>query len=99
MPLPSQVSAPPKAATLIVINPSGNQTRVPLHPLPFSIGRQADNQLVLRDNRASRNHARIVSEDGEYIIEDLKSSNGVHVNGEVISRHKLINGDSIEFGV
>jgi len=63
------------------------------------IGRQPDNHLVLRDNRASRNHARIISENGEYFIEDLKSSNGVHVNGTVISRHKLANADRIEFGV
>jgi sigma-B regulation protein RsbU (phosphoserine phosphatase) len=99
MPLPGQAAAAVRAASLIVINPSGNQTTVPLQPLPFSIGRQADNHLVLRDNRASRNHARIVTENGDYFIEDLKSSNGVHVNGSVISRHKLVNSDRIEFGV
>ncbi len=99
MPLPGQVAAAARAASLIVINPSGNQTRVPLHPLPFSIGRQADNHLVLRDNRASRNHARIVSEHGDYFVEDLKSSNGVYVNGAAITRHKLANSDRVEFGV
>lgn len=97
--LPGQVEAPAKAASLIVINPSGSQTGVPLHPLPFSIGRQADNHLVLKDNRASRNHARIVAEHGDYFIEDLNSSNGVYVNGAVISRHKLASSDRIEFGV
>src|SRR3954462_7077272 len=99
MPVPGQAATQARAASLIVINPSGTQATVPLQPLPFSIGRQADNQLVLRDNRASRNHARIVAENGEYFIEDLKSSNGVHVNGAVISRHKLANADRIEFGV
>src|SRR5437870_4234126 len=99
MPLPGQVATQARAASLLVINPSGNQATVPLQPVPFSIGRQADNQLVLRDNRASRNHARIVAENGEYFIEDLKSSNGVQVNGSVISRHKLANADRIEFGV
>lgn len=85
-------------ASLIVINPSGNRIRVPLDPLPFHIGRQADNHLVLRDNRASRNHARIVSENGDYYVEDLKSSHGVWVNGLRIYRHKLANSDSLEFG-
>ncbi len=99
MPLPGQVTAPAKPATLLVINPSGNQTTVALHPLPFTIGRQAGNQLVLRDNRASRNHARIVVENGDYFIEDLKSSNGVFVNGVAVSRHKLSTSDRIEFGV
>jgi serine phosphatase RsbU (regulator of sigma subunit) len=86
-------------ASLIVINPSGNRIRVPLDPLPFHIGRQADNHLVLRDNRASRSHARIVVENGEYYIEDLKSSHGVWVNGVRVSRHKLANSDSVEFGI
>ena len=46
-------------AALLVLNPSGQRTRVPLEPLPFTFGRHADNNLVLRDNRVSRNHARI----------------------------------------
>jgi phosphoserine phosphatase RsbU/P len=85
-------------ASLIVINPSGNRIRVPLDPMPFHIGRQADNHLVLRDNRASRNHARIVTEADEYFIEDLNSSHGVWINGVRVYRHKLANSDSVEFG-
>jgi len=83
---------------LVVINPSGNRARVSLDPIPFLIGRQADNQLVLKDNRASRSHARIVVEDGQYIIEDLNSRHGVHVNGERVTRHVLANSDRIDFG-
>lgn len=87
-------------AHLLVVNPSGNRSRVKLEPLPFTIGRQSGNQLVLRDNRASRNHARIVVEDGSYFIEDCNSRNGVTVNGDVIQgRRPLHSGDAIEFGV
>src|SRR5215472_11778622 len=82
---------------LAVINPSGNRSRTPLEPLPFLIGRQGDNNLVLRDNRASRNHARIVAEDGEYFIEDLNSRHGVYVNGQRVTRHKLSDADRIDF--
>src|SRR6202795_3051931 len=74
---------------LAVINPSGNRTRMPLEPLPFTIGRQGDNNLVLRDNRASRAHARIVAENGDYYVEDLDSRHGVFVNGHRVKRHKL----------
>ncbi|HBY61430.1 MAG TPA: FHA domain-containing protein, partial [Solibacterales bacterium] len=63
-----------KAAALVVVNPAGNRSRVVLEPLPFLIGRQADNSLVLRDNRVSRTHARIVGEDGGYVVEDLGST-------------------------
>ncbi len=83
---------------LAVINPSGNRTRMPLEPLPFTIGRQGDNNLVLRDNRASRAHARIVAENGDYFVEDLESRHGVFVNGHRVKRHKLIDADRIDFG-
>jgi serine phosphatase RsbU (regulator of sigma subunit) len=87
-----------RPATLVVINPSGNRNRVPVTPIPFTIGRQADNHLILRDNRASRNHARIVAENGEYYVEDVKSSHGVFVNGTRVTRQKLYAADRIEFG-
>jgi serine phosphatase RsbU (regulator of sigma subunit) len=101
--MPQSLSNPVSAAmarpaTLVVINPSGNRNRMPVTALPFTIGRQADNNLVLRDNRASRNHARIVAENGEYHIEDLKSSHGVFVNGKRVTRQKLYAADRIEFG-
>lgn len=83
---------------LAVINPSGNRTRMPLEPLPFTIGRQGDNNLVLRDNRASRAHARIVTENGDYYVEDLDSRHGVFVNGHRVKRHKLTDADRIDFG-
>lgn len=96
MPAGSGVSTRP--ATLVVVNPSGIRTRVPLSDVPFLIGRQSDNHLVLRDNRASRNHARIVVDNGEYYVEDLKSSHGVFVNGVKVERQKLYAADRIEFG-
>src|SRR5262245_29716663 len=88
----------PRPATLVVVNPSGARNRVPVSPVPFTIGRQADNHLILRDNRASRNHARIVIEAGDYYVEDVNSSHGVFVNGVKISRQKLLGADRIEFG-
>ncbi len=84
--------------TLSVVNPSGNRTRVALEPLPFTIGRQGDNNLVLRDNRASRAHARIIAENGEYFIEDLNSRHGVFVNGRRVTRQELSDADRIDFG-
>ncbi|MBI3472509.1 MAG: SpoIIE family protein phosphatase [Candidatus Solibacter usitatus] len=83
---------------MIVVDPSGNRTTMPLLALPFRIGRQADNQLIMRDSRASRNHARIVMEEGEFWVEDLKSRHGTFVNGGRVTRFKLKNSDRIEFG-
>ncbi|MFB3828187.1 MAG: SpoIIE family protein phosphatase [Bryobacteraceae bacterium] len=87
------------AASLLVVDPDGHRARVPLEPLPFRIGRQPDNHLVLRDSRASRNHARIVFENGEYAIEDVGSRYGVWVNGRRVERELLRQSDRIDFGV
>lgn len=86
-------------ASLVVVDPSGNRTRVPLEPLPFHIGRQPESHLIVRDSRASRAHSRILAEESNYVIEDCGSRHGTFVNGVRISRHALANGDRIEFGV
>ncbi|MGH9557892.1 MAG: SpoIIE family protein phosphatase [Bryobacteraceae bacterium] len=86
-------------ASLLVLAPSGERTRVVVNPLPFLIGRSGSNHLVVRDNRTSRSHARIALEDGSYIIEDLNSRHGTWVNGSRVARHVLHNSDHIGFGV
>ena len=86
-------------AALLVLNPSGQRERVPLEPLPFLIGRHADNHLIIRDNRASRSHARITGENGCYVIEDLNSRHGTWINGQRVARHILRNSDRIDLGV
>jgi len=86
------------SASIIVIDPSGHRSRMELAPLPFRIGRQADNNLILRDSRASREHARIVRVGGEYEIEDAGSRHGIYVNGKRVERQVLHNSDRIEFG-
>ena len=94
----AQPSEGHRVPALSVISPSGNRNRMPLDHLPFLIGRQGDNHLILRDNRASRNHARIFAENGEYFIEDLNSRHGVYVNGERVKRRQLADSDRIDFG-
>ena len=83
----------------MVLDPSGQRSRVNLDRFPFLIGRQPDNHLVLRDNRASRSHARIIPENDHYVLEDLNSRHGTWVNGDRIARHLLRNSDRIDFGV
>ncbi len=99
---PTATGQPPDAnvrtPALAVTNPSGNRNRVPIDPVPFLIGRQGENNLVLRDNRISRSHARISVDHGEHFVEDLDSRHGVFVNGLRVKRHKLKDGDRIDFG-
>jgi len=87
-----------RSPALTIVNPSGNRSRVPLDHFPFTLGRQGGNDLVLRDNRISRDHARIVSEEGQHFIEDLNSRHGVFVNSKRVERYELADGDRIDFG-
>jgi sigma-B regulation protein RsbU (phosphoserine phosphatase) len=94
-------AAPPSAAepaSLVVIDPNGHRTRVPVEPLPFHIGRQPESHLILRDSRVSRTHARIFVDNREYVLEDSGSRHGTFVNGKRVKRQVLRNSDKVEFG-
>ena len=88
----------PEAASLIVVDPNGQRRRVPIDPVPFHIGRQPESHLILRDSRVSRLHAKIVVENGAFVLEDCHSRHGTFVNGQQVTRHPLRNSDRIEFG-
>ena len=85
-------------ASLVVLDPNGHRKRVPVDPIPFLIGRQPENHLILRDSRVSRSHARIVVENGGYVLEDTGSRHGTFVNGKRVKRKALENTDRVEFG-
>ena len=82
----------------MVVDPNGNRTRVRIEPVPFRIGRQPESDLIIRDSRASRAHARILTEHGEYVIEDCGSRHGTYVNGKRVTRQVLQNSDRVELG-
>lgn len=84
---------------LIVVEPNGTRRDVVVSIFPYRIGRQAGNELTLRDSRVSRHQAQIVQVDDKLILEDMGSSHGTFVNGEKVSRHELKPSDRIDFGV
>ncbi|WP_306359459.1 FHA domain-containing protein [Nocardia sp. CC227C] len=64
------------------------------------IGRTRDNDLVLDDPRVSRTHARLVVGGTAVVIHDLRSVNGVYVNGDQITgQAALAHGDTLGIGV
>jgi len=63
-----------------------------------TIGRSAQNTIVLRDPRSSRRHCRIEREGDGFRIVDLESQNGTFVNGAPIEVRRLEPGDVIEIG-
>jgi serine phosphatase RsbU (regulator of sigma subunit) len=83
----------------VVVEPNGTRRDVALAIFPFRIGRQAGNELTLRDSRVSRQQAQITDVNGTMVLEDMGSSHGTFVNGEKIIRHELKVSDQIDFGV
>ena len=65
---------------------------------PVSIGRLPDNPVVIDDPAVSGRHARVHREVNDYVLEDLKSTNGTFVNDKPIARHTLLDGDLILIG-
>ena len=63
-----------------------------------AIGRSKDNQIVLKNIKASRRHARIERVGATYQITDLGSGNGTKVNGKKIDFQALNKGDEIAIG-
>ena len=64
-----------------------------------TIGREADNDLVLATPAVSRHHALLATHPSGYTVTDLQSSNGSFVNGELVRRPRLLrDGDEIKIG-
>ena len=66
---------------------------------PLVLGRSAEADVVINDGSMSRRHARIVAQQGVWLIEDLGARNGTYVNGErVEGRRPLAIGDLVQMG-
>ena len=89
-------SAP--AARLRVIPPDGDELVCEFDGTSLTIGRAADNDLVVPDGRVSRHHARISGRRGTLVYTDLGSTNGSRVNGAPVGELVLGAGDRIELG-
>ena len=87
-------------AVLVICNGGFEGMRYGLQSEETIIGRNPTTDITLLDESISREHA-IVSMDeasGEYMLEDLQSTNGSKVNGKRIRSSQLAHGDEVEIG-
>ena len=71
----------------------------PLTGTQTIMGREEGIDIVLQDPESSRQHARVAWQGGQFIVEDLGSTNGTFVNGIQITAPQVLNpGDSIGIG-
>ncbi len=73
-------------------------TITPLDAPNLVIGRHSETDLPIDDPEISRRHCRIFLRNQSWFIEDLRSTNGVFVNDQRISKTSLKQGDVLKLG-
>jgi ABC transport system ATP-binding/permease protein len=91
---------PPEAhAKLVAVSSNLAGQSYPLHLKELIIGREPhENDVVVNHRSVSRNHAKIVWRDHKFTIIDLRSANGLLVNGSPFRAANLVSGDIITLG-
>ena len=85
-------------AYLVVMAGSNVGEMYKLDKAQLVIGRGDKADLRLVDDGISRDHARIVKEGDQMVLEDMGSTNGTYCNGGRVSRQALAEGDKILLG-
>jgi pSer/pThr/pTyr-binding forkhead associated (FHA) protein len=86
------------AAPQLAVFAEGRTWTAPMPGESLSIGRQADNDVVLDLPRVSRRHARIERRGDAFILRDLGSTNGTFVAGRRVEEQRLRPGETIRIG-
>jgi pSer/pThr/pTyr-binding forkhead associated (FHA) protein len=63
------------------------------------VGRSPDNEIYIRSKFVSRHHLQLVCDEGECVVEDLNSTNGVFIGETQVKKRELASGDIISLGV
>ena len=89
-PRPGRPARPPRGRgtprVLVVTAGALKGTTVDLDQQQITLGRANDATLVLNDDYASGRHARIFPQDGQWIVEDLGSTNGTYLDRQKVTR-------------
>ena len=64
----------------------------------FTIGRKPENDIQIDNLAVSGKHSMIITILDDSFLEDLGSTNGTYVNGKLVKKHALKDGDVIAIG-
>lgn len=65
----------------------------------YMIGRKRDCDMVITDESVSSRHCKIYYDSGKFMLVDMRSKNGIYVNGKKISEATVLhNQDKIQIG-
>ena len=93
-PVPMQQPKPPRPTKpgrgtprfLVVTEGQLSGVSIDLTDQQITMGRANDATLVLNDDYASTYHARIFPQDGQWLVEDLGSTNGTYLDRQKVAR-------------
>jgi pSer/pThr/pTyr-binding forkhead associated (FHA) protein len=89
---------------LVIEDDEGKRTVVPLTRDHYTIGRKEGHTIRLTERNVSRDHAKLQKKpngasSSRYLLDDLKSYNGVFVNGlRLAEPQEMVHGDLIQIG-
>ncbi|MDO4337671.1 MAG: ATP-binding cassette domain-containing protein [Eubacteriales bacterium] len=69
--------------------------KIPVGKAPITIGRSHRNDIVLKNSSVSREHAVIQEKNGICTIRNLKSTNGLLVNGRAVREEKALKAQDV----
>lgn len=79
--------------------PDGTEARFSLEGDSFTVGRDANNDIVIPDPRVSSRHLILKrSASGNFILNDLGATNPTRINGRVSTLAELSHGDTLMLG-
>src|ERR1035437_21324 len=85
-------------AKITITGGAKNGEIIDLQNADLVLGRHSDCDLILDNTRASSHHARLYRDKTEWMLTDLKSTNGTLVNQQPVSTVTLRDNDLIEIG-
>ena len=93
------MTVPSSSARLTIKAGPGSGKVVELAQQEVVIGRAAPASLVIPMPDISRRHARVIFQGGNYVLEDLGSSNGTFINGQRLQQPQVLaDGVEIQLG-
>jgi hypothetical protein len=79
-----------KATKLVVTAGEKVGTEIALSGRQLTIGRAGDSDLVVDDEYTSTHHAKLVYINGEWLVQDLDSTNGTLLDGKKVTTTSVV---------
>lgn len=96
---PARGAAAPVPAQLVVLEPPEDRGRIYALDDEITVGRAAGCAVTVDDTYVSQVHARVFRRDGNYLVEDLGSTNGTYLNQKKVTGAMVMQqGDRLQIG-